>query len=143
MPTHPIRLAATTLIALLAAAPVYAQPAAAPAGPGSMPGASPMQSTPPVPNGDQPGSAASTGSAANTDATTLSTGLTVKDNTGAAIGQITEIAPDNKSGTQLATIQMGADSFRLPTDRLAVRGGAALVNLTQAQIEDELHPPKK
>ena len=154
MPTNPFRLAATALTALLASAPAYAQmqggtTAGSPLSPA---GANSMQTTPPVPSSEQPSSAASpgaaasdtgasTGTATNTNATTLSTGLTVKDNTGAAIGQITDIAAD-KSGTQLATIKMGADTFRLPTDRLAVQNGAAVVNLTQAQIEDELHPPK-
>jgi hypothetical protein len=145
MPTYPIRLAATALIAALAAAPAFAQTTAAtppaPAGSTPSPSTAPSASTAPT-AGETAGAPASTGTATNTNAVALSTGLTVKDNTGAAIGQITDIAAD-KSGTQLATIKMGTDSFRLPTDRLAVQNGAAVVNLTQAQIEDELHPPKK
>jgi len=152
MPTYPIRLAATALIAAFAAAPAFAQTTAAPAAATSpapassspSPSAAPMTpsaSAAPTAGGTA-GASASTGSAADTNAVALSTGLTVKDNTGAAIGQITDIAAD-KSGTQLATIKMGSDSFRLPTDRLAVQNGSAVVNLTQAQIEDELHPPKK
>jgi hypothetical protein len=91
--------------------------------------------------------AANTGTAANTNATTsssaqLTTGLTVKDRTGAAIGQIADISTDPKTGQQLATIQMGSESFRLPTDKLGVFNGAANVNLTQADIEAQLHPGK-
>jgi len=133
-------------VALLAGAPALAQSRAAPQASGSMAGqAYPTQTAPDTsatPPASSQAPAASTGSAANTSATTsttaqLTTGLTVKDRTGAAI------STDPKTGQQLATIQMGSESFRLPTDRLGVFNGAANVNLTQADIEAQLHPAKK
>jgi hypothetical protein len=139
-------------VALLAGAPALAQSRAAPQASGSMAGqAYPTQTAPDTsatPPASNQAPAASTGSAANTSATTsttaqLTTGLTVKDRTGAAIGQIADISTDPKTGQQLATIQMGSESFRLPTDRLGVFNGAANVNLTQADIEAQLHPAKK
>ena len=101
-----------------------------------------------APAASSPAPGASTGSAANTSATTsstsqLTTGLTVKDRNGAAIGQIADISTDAKTGQQLATIQMGSEAFRLPVDRLGVFIGAANVNLTQADIEAQLHPGAK
>jgi hypothetical protein len=99
-----------------------------------------MQSEPAAPSARS----APTGAAANTNATAtaaVTAGLTVKDNTGAAIGQISEVKPDAK-GVAMATIKMGADSFQVPTTNLAVQNGAAVINLTQAQITAQLHPPK-
>jgi hypothetical protein len=147
-------LTAVAAAALLAGAPAMAQgrmgaPAAgAPTTPAQM---TPDQQQPSNPStavqsGD-PSTGASTGTSANTSATTssstqLTTGLTVKDRNGAAIGQIADISTDAKTGQQLATIQMGSEAFRLPVDKLGVFGGAANVNLTQADIEAQLHPGK-
>ena len=153
MPTYPIRLAATALIAAFAAAPAFAQTTAAPAAATSpapassspSPSAAPMTpsaSAAPTAGGTA-GASASTGSAADTNAVALSTGLTVKDNTGAAIGQITDMTADTSGAGSLVTIAMGADKFRVPSDKLAVQNGAAMINLTQAQIQDELHPKKR
>jgi hypothetical protein len=91
--------------------------------------------------------AASTGAAANTNATAgaptqpLAAGMTVKDNTGAAIGQVAKLDTD-AAGKTMATIKMGADSFQVPAANLATADGAATINLTQAQIAAQLHPKK-
>jgi len=58
----------------------------------------------------------------------------VKDNTGATIGQITQVKPD-ASGKQTATIKMGAESFAVDTSALVVQNGAAVINSTQAELE--------
>ena len=90
---------------------------------------------------------AATGAAANTNATAgaptqaLSSGMTVKDNTGASIGQVAKLDTD-ASGKTMATIKMGADSFQVPAANLATANGAATINLTQAQIAAQLHPKK-
>jgi len=89
-----------------------------------------------------PAARADTGKAANTSAKTsgLATGMTVKDNTGAAIGQIGGITAD-ASGKSMATIKMGADSFVVSGSDLTVKGGAATINLTKAQIDAMVHKP--
>jgi len=100
----------------------------------------------PAPGPSEPAAAAApaaaTGAAANANATAaaVTPGLTVKDNTGAAIGQITAVAPD-ASGAQMATIKMGADSFSVAASSLAVDNGAAVINLTGAQLHDMIHKP--
>jgi ABC-type oligopeptide transport system substrate-binding subunit len=83
-----------------------------------------------------PPATANTGAAADTSAATaaLAVGLTVKDNTGHAIGQITQLKPD-ASGKQVATIKMGADTFAVDGANLAVQDGAAVVNATQAELQ--------
>jgi len=94
-----------------------------------------------------PPSTASTGGAADASAATaaLAVGLTVKDNTGAAIGMITQLKPD-ASGKQVATIKMGADTFAVDGSNLAVQDGAAVVNATQAELQSMIKKspsPKK
>jgi hypothetical protein len=124
--------------ALAASAPV--NPAAAP------PAATPPPAATSAPSAAtgavNPAPAAATGAAADANATasTVTPGLTVKDNTGAAIGHITAIAPD-ASGAQMATIKMGADTFTVAASSLAVDNGAAVINLTGAQLHDMLHKP--
>jgi hypothetical protein len=139
-------LSAVAVAALLASSAALAQSSAAPVQ--TAPGATSSQPPASAPAASSQAPTASTGAAANANATTSSTaqltpGLTVKDRTGAAIGQIADISTDTKTGQQLATIQMGSESFRLPTDRLGVFNGAANVNLTQADIEAQLHPAKR
>ena len=84
---------------------------------------------------------ANTGAAANTSATapSLSAGMTVKDNTGATIGQIVKLGA-GANGASMATIKMGTDTFQAPAANLAAQDGAATINLTQAQIAAQLHP---
>jgi uncharacterized Zn-binding protein involved in type VI secretion len=69
----------------------------------------------------------------------------VKDNTGATIGQITQLKPD-ASGKQVATIKMGSDTFAVDGANLAVQDGAATINATQAELQGMIKksaPPKK
>jgi hypothetical protein len=63
--------------------------------------------------------------------------MSVKDNTGATIGQITDVKT-GADGKQTATIKMGADVFAVDTTRLGVAGGAATVNASQADIKKML-----
>ena len=83
-----------------------------------------------------PAPPAATGGAANAAATTpgLAVGLAVKDNTGATIGQITDLKTDT-DGKQVAVVRMGPDAFSVETDRLAVQNGAAAINATQVQLK--------
>jgi hypothetical protein len=63
------------------------------------------------------------------------TGMSVKDNTGALIGEVKGL----KNG--IATIQMGSDTFTVDANKLGVTGGAATINATQAELKKML--PKK
>jgi hypothetical protein len=58
--------------------------------------------------------------------------MSVKDNTGAIIGEVSGV----KGG--VATIKMGSDTFTVDTTKLAVQGGAATINATQADIRGML-----
>lgn len=74
------------------------------------------------------------GSDASATAATLAVGASVKDKTGATIGAVTEVKPD-ASGKQVATIKMGADSFAVETDKLAIADGSATINATQSELK--------
>jgi hypothetical protein len=74
------------------------------------------------------------GSDASATAATLAVGASVKDKTGATIGSVTEVKPD-ATGKQVATIKMGADTFAVETDKLAVADGSATINATQAELK--------
>jgi hypothetical protein len=77
-----------------------------------------------------------TNAAANAGASAdVASGMSVKDSTGAVIGQITAVKGD------MATIKMGADTFNVDTAKLGVQGGAATINATQAELKKML--PKK
>jgi hypothetical protein len=65
----------------------------------------------------------------------------VKDNTGATIGQITELKPD-ASGHQMATIKMGTSTFAVDASKLDVQDGAAVINLSQQQLNAMIPKPK-
>jgi hypothetical protein len=97
----------------------------------SPPNASSDRATPPP---------ASTGSSADTSATAggFTVGMPVKDSTGATIGSIASLGTD-ASGKQNAVIKMGSDQFAVPTEKLGQAGGAATINLTQAEILGMLH----
>jgi len=62
--------------------------------------------------------------------------MSVKDNTGALIGEIKSL----KGG--VATIQMGSDTFSVDSSKLGVANGAATINATQAELKKML-PAKK
>jgi len=84
---------------------------------------------------DPPSSAPSAStSAAPSASATVTAGLAVKDKTGATIGTVKEVKPD-ASGKNVATIQMGADTFAVDTSALAVDNGAAVINASQAEIK--------
>jgi hypothetical protein len=124
--------------ALTAAAAAMAQPAS-PAGPAAnAPAGAPPAADEPTPSTTAPPSTTPPSAAPSAEANAANTaaivpGLTVKDKTGATIGQVTSVKPD-ASGKQVATIQMGADSFSVDTSALAVQDGAATVNATQSEI---------
>jgi hypothetical protein len=79
----------------------------------------------------EPSASASTPAAASAK---ITAGLSVKDNTGATIGQVSEVKASG--GKQMATIKMGAESFAVDTSSLAVADGAATINATQAELKD-------
>ena len=129
----------TLTFAALAATLSLAAPALAQAPSAPMPGTTAPATTPPVSSSQLPTDAAApaTGTSTDTAATasagaSVSTGMSVKDNTGAIIGEISAV----KGG--VATIKMGADLFTVDTTKLAVQDGAATVNATQADIRGML-----
>jgi len=142
-----ILISGAAAIALAAALPAAAQttgaatttktPAAPPAADATMP---------PATTGSAATTAAPTapaGTAADTSASaaTLAVGLSVKDNTGATIGQVTQLKPD-ASGKNVATIKMGADTFAVDAANLAVQDGAAVINATQAELQTMIKASK-
>jgi hypothetical protein len=93
--------------------------------------AQPPASTPPT---SAPSSSAPTGAPSDTAAnagasTTLTSGMSVKDSTGALIGEVKSV----KGG--VATIAMGSDTFTVDSSKLGVSNGAATINATQAEIK--------
>ena len=136
---------AAAAILSLSVAPALAQTSKAAADPAAPPSTS---ATPPA---DEPAdTSASTSTAApSTSATgaasassagadvSVKSGMSVKDNTGATIGQISEVKT-GADGKKTATIKMGADTFAVDTSSLAVASGAATVNATQAEIKGML-----
>jgi hypothetical protein len=81
--------------------------------------------------------AAGTDAAASAGASaTVMSGMSVKDNTGALIGEVKAV-----KGT-VATIAMGTDTFNVDTDKLGVTNGVATINASQAEIKKML-PAKK
>jgi hypothetical protein len=100
----------------------------------ALPSASPPASSPAA-SADASSSPASATAPAN-----LTVGLTVKDNTGATIGQIADLKAD-AGGKQMATIKMGTDTFTVAASSLAVQDGAATINLTQQQIKGMIRKP--
>ena len=93
----------------------------------------------PAPTTAAPSAPAASGVDASATASVTS-GMSVKDNTGAIIGEVTAVKPD-ASGQNLATIKMGADVFTVETNKLALAGGSATINATQAELKSML--PKK
>jgi hypothetical protein len=81
-----------------------------------------------------PAASSPSGADASATAATLAVGATVKDKTGASIGQVTAVKPD-PGGKQVATIKMGTDTFAVETDKLAIADGSATINATQAELK--------
>lgn len=119
-------------LAGLIAAPALAQTAAAP------------PATPPAATASPPTSEApATGTAADTSATAaaLAVGLPVKDNTGAVVGEITQLKPE-AGGKQTATIKMGAETFAVDIASLAVASDGATINASQAELKTMIKASK-
>ena len=131
MPNQTIRIAAVAAFCALPLVGFAQMSSSAPAAASPPPGS--PESAPPA------GSSAATGAQANTNATTtsLAMGMTVKDNTGAAIGKISKLSADS-SGASVATIKMANGSFQAPAASLAVQDGAATINLTKAEIDAQI-----
>lgn len=109
--------------------PLTAPPSAAP-----LPTAQAPAPTQPSP----PSATAATGadtSAKAAGGASLMTGMSVKDNTGALIGEVSGL----KGG--VATIKMGSDTFTVDGDKLGVANGVATINASQAELRKML--PKK
>jgi hypothetical protein len=127
----------TFAFAAIAAALSFAAPALAQDPAASSPSKAPPTTTS-APAGPSTSSAApSTGTSSDTAATasagaSVSTGMSVKDNTGALIGEVSDV----KEG--VATIKMGADTFTVDTAKLGVANGAATINATAADIRGML-----
>ena len=66
----------------------------------------------------------------------VTTGMSVKDNTGALIGEVSAL----KGG--VATIRMGSDTFTVDSDKLGVADGVATINASQSELRKML-PPRK
>jgi hypothetical protein len=91
--------------------------------------------TPASPSMNSTSSAGSTGAMGSAGAGQIASGLSLKDNTGVVVGEISEVKTD-ASGSKVAVIKMGEQSFSVAASSLAVRDGAAVINLTQAQLND-------
>ena len=142
-------LPSLALAALIGSSALAAQ-AGQPPSPSDPAAGPPTAASPPTPPGavnpspnpasGPPAPSASTGAssdtAANAGASTVMSGMSVKDNTGALIGEVKSV----KGG--VATIQMGSDSFTVDTNKLGVSNGVANINASQAELKKML-PPKK
>ena len=129
-----MRLISSLTAAALIAIPSIALAQAAGAG-ADQPGAA--ASAPPSAASESPGAGMSAGASTSTGAAAVTAGLPVKDKTGATIGSVADVKRD-PSGSQVATIKMGADKFAVDTSALAVENGAAVINATQAEIKSML-----
>jgi hypothetical protein len=67
----------------------------------------------------------------------LSANMAVNDNAGVKIGSITELKPD-ASGKSMATITMPEGAFSVDSKALVVMNGAAVINMTQAQLQAQV-----
>ena len=113
-----------------------APPAATPA-PATTPGATPNDTAAPAASGAGTNSSATAGATAKTAPPSFSVGEVVKDNTGAAIGTITELK--GAGDQQMAVIKMGDQSFQVQSSKMGAVDGAAEINMTKAQIAGMLH----
>ena len=124
---------AAVAASLFLAGPALAQ---APAHTGATPPSTTAADPAAAPSAPATTSAPSTGTKSDTAATasagSVTAGMSVKDNTGALIGEVTGV----KEG--VATIKMGTDTFAVDTTKLAVQDGAATINATQADIRGML-----
>jgi hypothetical protein len=118
-------------ISLALAAPAMAQQA--PTAPSTPATAQPVPATPAAPATSAP---ATDARSAGADVA-VTTGMPVRDKTGAIIGSVSDVKAGPTGGKQ-ATIKMGAKSFSVDANVLMVSGGAATINASQSQIEGML-----
>ena len=131
-----------TLIAVAAAAATLAGQAFAAPPPDTVQPNPPAATTPPM---GQPAMAPSQPTDLGPNAAVtlgLKVGMSVKDNTGATIGSVSEMKPEaNGSGRMFATVKMSdKDAFAVDASSLQVQGDTATINMTQAQIMTMIHP---
>jgi hypothetical protein len=130
--------AALLAVPALAATPPANPPAAQPttAAPQDTAPAAPASQTAAPADAAQTGAPAA-GAAAAPTAASATVGMSVRDNTGATIGQITALDPGS-TGKTMATVKMGSQTFAVDASALAVQNGAATINETRADIEKQL-----
>jgi len=120
--------AAAVVAALGLAAPAFAQATAGEAAP-------PAGASADAKAGASAEAAAPSAAQAGANAS-VTAGMTVKDKTGASIGQVADVKTDG--GKTMATIKMGADTFAVDATNLGVADGSATINATQAEIQSML-----
>jgi hypothetical protein len=67
--------------------------------------------------------------------------MSVKDKTGATIGKVATLKTE-AGGGQTATIQMGPDTFATAAANLTVQNGAAVINMSAAELRATIKAPK-
>lgn len=124
--------AAAAVAALSLAVPAIAQTTSDAAAPpaGAAAGATAGASAETSPDAAAPSAAAAGANAS------VTAGMTVKDKTGASIGQVADVKSDG--GKTMATIKMGADTFAVDAANLGVADGAATINATSDEIKSML-----
>ncbi len=129
------------LAASLLAVPALAAtpPANPPAQPATAAPAAPQDqdTAPAAPASQTTAPAAAAQTAAPAASASAAVGMSVRDNTGATIGQITALDPGS-TGKTMATVKMGSQTFSVDASALAVQNGAATINETRADIEKQL-----
>ncbi|WP_309088176.1 hypothetical protein [Phenylobacterium sp.] len=136
--------AAAAIAALGLAAPAFAQTTSGSTAP---PAGASTDARAGATTGATTGAAAGTSAGASTDAAapsaasaganaSVTAGMTVKDKTGASIGQVSDVK--SEGGKTMATIKMGAETFAVDASNLGVADGAATINATQAEIQSML-----
>ena len=130
--------AAAAVAAFGLAAPAFAQaPASAEAPPAEASAAADAQAgAAPSGSAEAPADAAAPSAGAAGANASVTAGMTVKDKTGASIGQVADVKTDG--GKTMATIKMGADTFAVDATNLGVADGSATINATQAEIQQML-----
>lgn len=130
--------AAAAVAAFGLAAPAFAQaPASAEAPPAEASAAADAQAgAAPSGSAEAPADAAAPSAGAAGANASVTAGMTVKDKTGASIGQVADVKTDG--GKTMATIKMGADTFAVDAANLGVADGSATINATQAEIQQML-----
>jgi len=112
-------------------------PASTPA-PATTPGSTPGDTAAPAASGAGSNTSATASGAGKTTAPpSFTVGEVVKDNTGAAIGTITELK--GSGDQQMAVIKMGDQSFQVQSSKMGATDGGAEINMTKAQIAGMLH----